>query len=198
MNTAQLNNKSTRGFTLIELLIVIGVIGVLAVALISSLNPLERLRQSRDAERLTTAGELAKAIDRYGVQYGCHPWEATNVQVCNVATGPNGTNAAAAAQAINVAAFTATNFFDNLTITGEIKDSFPDNKRSITTTASELFITESGTARAANYTVCFVPEASKTRSEITTATSRTRTGATGPVCAASYANAATDCHICLP
>lgn len=61
MHTQQ--NRHTESFTLIELLIVIGVLAVLTAAVVLIMNPAERLKESRDARRITELTSLEKTIN---------------------------------------------------------------------------------------------------------------------------------------
>ena len=55
-------SRSERGFSLLEIIIVMAVLSILAVAITLVINPVERLREARDATRLSDAKALADAI----------------------------------------------------------------------------------------------------------------------------------------
>jgi len=78
------SNIYKRGFTLIELLIVIAILGVLAAGIIIAIDPAEKIKQTKDAGRITTINQLAKAISGYYVSQGSYPavnniWQTTLV-----------------------------------------------------------------------------------------------------------------------
>ena len=52
----------SRGFTLVELLVVLGIFAVVGTAIVLVLNPAELLKQSRDANRVSSLATLRKAI----------------------------------------------------------------------------------------------------------------------------------------
>lgn len=56
-------HKHTSGFTLIELLVVIAIIGVLASAVLASLE--QAREKARDATRIATVDQIAKALELY-------------------------------------------------------------------------------------------------------------------------------------
>jgi prepilin-type N-terminal cleavage/methylation domain-containing protein len=67
----------TSGFTLIELLVVIAIIGLLASIILSSLNT--ALIKSRDAKRISDAGDFAEALQLYDSANGHYPYSCTGV-----------------------------------------------------------------------------------------------------------------------
>lgn len=60
-----------RGFTLIELLVVIAIIGILAALIIPS--AISSQQRARDAKRKSNIAQIAKAIERYSIDYGKYP-----------------------------------------------------------------------------------------------------------------------------
>lgn len=73
--------KRKRGFTLIELLVVIAIIGILASVVLASVS--SAMSKSRDAQRLSDAREMTKAILFYFSVNGAYP-------ASGGATAPNG------------------------------------------------------------------------------------------------------------
>lgn len=105
-------NKNKSGFTLIELLIVISVISALAVAVFVALNPGQRLKDARDARRVTDVDTILSAIHAYIVDNkGTLPTGLTTSMVekqlgtavtgCIIATG--GCAVAATADCVDLA-----------------------------------------------------------------------------------------------
>lgn len=56
------NQNKPQGFTLIELLIVISIIAVLAIVVFVALNPAQRLKDTRDAKRVSDVNSILTAI----------------------------------------------------------------------------------------------------------------------------------------
>lgn len=54
-----------KAFTLIELLLVVAIVSALAVAVFVSLNPAQRLKDARDARRVTDVDTILSAIHTY-------------------------------------------------------------------------------------------------------------------------------------
>ena len=77
--------KQTKGFTLLEILLVIAAIGILAAIVIVAINPQRQLAQVRDAERQSSIGVLARALNQYLIDNGSYPSSVTSVyaEVCN-------------------------------------------------------------------------------------------------------------------
>ncbi|MDQ3099382.1 MAG: type II secretion system GspH family protein [bacterium] len=64
-NILKLLRKNQQGFTLIELLVVIAIVAALAVTVFVALNPAQRLKDARDARRLTDAESILTAVHQY-------------------------------------------------------------------------------------------------------------------------------------
>lgn len=62
MKTVQKQHPTKKGFTLIELLIVMAIIAVLAVVVFVALNPAQRLKDTRDAKRVSDVQSILTAI----------------------------------------------------------------------------------------------------------------------------------------
>ena len=60
-----------RGFTLIELLVVIAIIGILSATVLVSLNSARA--KAKDASRMATAQQIAKAVELYYHDHGKYP-----------------------------------------------------------------------------------------------------------------------------
>ena len=72
------SENNTTGFTLIELIIVIGVLGVLAAALLIAINPVEQLARGRDAGRISSVTQLARAMQAYLAAQGTAAYPAAS------------------------------------------------------------------------------------------------------------------------
>lgn len=107
---AQTRPRSVTGFTLIELLIVIALLAVLSAALVLALDPAERLRQSRDADRLSDLGILANAIALYVTDTGAASWTATSTCTAGTAMPGGGSCRTATSTAVNGSGWVPLNF----------------------------------------------------------------------------------------
>lgn len=98
------NTYKKCGFTLIELLVVIALISALAVTVFVALNPGQRLKDSRDARRISDIDSILSAVHQYIVDNkGTAPTGLTTTEMqlgtaasgCAIATGGCGVTTAA-------------------------------------------------------------------------------------------------------
>lgn len=64
---------SQKGFTLIELLVVIAIVVALGVTVFAALNPVQRLRDARDAQRITAVDQILTAIHTHIIDTKLYP-----------------------------------------------------------------------------------------------------------------------------
>lgn len=86
--------KQVHGFTLIELLVVVAIIALLATTILGSLN--EARAKARDAERLSSLGQVMRALELYYDEYGQYPtsdfdgcggWDTGNTEYSFISGG---------------------------------------------------------------------------------------------------------------
>ncbi len=84
-------SPASSGFTLLELLIVIGLLAVLSAALVILIDPAERLRQTRDADRLSDLSIISNALNLYVVDTGAANWPTgASTTMCTAGTSMPG------------------------------------------------------------------------------------------------------------
>lgn len=133
----------SKGFTLIELLVVMAVIGVLAAIILVALNPNEQFARSRDAQRKSNLGQLARALQAY-------------------ATSNNATYPAVAAAPAGVGAGTPTppaaagTWMGTLVAAGEIKSLVPDAGTTCTLNPERNYCYGTGTIAGNSEAIVYV------------------------------------------